>query len=536
MKKKCLLPILLAVFLAMIPVSKPAKAQADFSARSLAMLNKPAVVLIEATWSADVIIDELSIESDQLYEAIGYTISEMDPEGALSTEEFVSLFNQLFAAYLSEYTYPSESYISDRAGATAIGTGFIVTQDGYMLTNAHVIAGSDEMLMGFVHDAASTYVIELIQIIADGCYESFGFYPTEEDLDLLTESFYYQLIQYMQVSDLQTDYSCYMGTMSQKNELTVDQLNLEFVTGGTPIPGKDVALLKMKGENLPTVFLGDDTYVNTGDAIYAMGFPAVATVSMVDVLDIGQAIAEPTLTGGIVSAKKQMQDGWTVFQIDADIHGGNSGGPLFNEQGEVIGLNTFGAVDEYGVAASGANFAVPLSIAREFLDDAGVIPEASAFSLALKDAVVYYQDGEYDRALGILSSLNEQNPGCPVVVELIDECSAKGGSLPDDATGQDETAAQGNNGIGEIEKEAKDTGRDSGQLWMYVAIAAIGAVAVLAVILAVRTRKKQKIETPPSTVTGQPRFYCRQCGAQLAEGTRFCNKCGCPVEHTGEKQ
>ena len=95
----------------------------------------------------------------------------------------------------------------------------------------------------------------------------------------------------------------------------------------------------MEGTNLPTVKLGDDTKLKTGDRVYAMGYPAVATVT--DVLNIAQAIQEPTLTQGIISARKEMAGGWSILQTDASIHGGNSGGPLFNDDGEVIEVNTF---------------------------------------------------------------------------------------------------------------------------------------------------------------------------------------------------
>jgi ribose transport system ATP-binding protein len=66
-----------------------------------------------------------------------------------------------------------------------------------------------------------------------------------------------------------------------------------------------------------------------------IGYPGAATFN--ELLSAESAI-EPTMTAGLVSAKKTMQGGWDVFQTDAAMTHGNSGGPVFNEKGEVIGI------------------------------------------------------------------------------------------------------------------------------------------------------------------------------------------------------
>src|SRR5215210_2396835 len=80
-----------------------------------------------------------------------------------------------------------------------------------------------------------------------------------------------------------------------------------------------------------------------------------------------ESISEASLTRGLVSAKKNMKDGWEVLQTDASITHGNSGGPVMNEYGEVIGLATFGSIDYQRQAeVQGMNFIVPSTIVNEY--------------------------------------------------------------------------------------------------------------------------------------------------------------------------
>ena len=89
-----------------------------------------------------------------------------------------------------------------------------------------------------------------------------------------------------------------------------------------------------------------------------MGFPAVDTLG-----------STPTITRGIISAKRSLDSGITLLQTDAAINPGNSGGPLFRRDGQVIGVNTskiFQADD--GRPLEGIGMAVSVNDARERLD------------------------------------------------------------------------------------------------------------------------------------------------------------------------
>ena len=112
-------------------------------------------------------------------------------------------------------------------------------------------------------------------------------------------------------------------------------------------PQTDVAVLRIDAKNLPTVKLGDSDAVRVGEWVVAIGSPFGF---------------ENTVTSGIVSAKaRALPDGTYVpfIQTDVAVNPGNSGGPLFNLRGEVIGINSqiYSSTGGY----QGLSFAIPIA-------------------------------------------------------------------------------------------------------------------------------------------------------------------------------
>lgn len=117
-------------------------------------------------------------------------------------------------------------------------------------------------------------------------------------------------------------------------------------------PKTDIALIKIDAEKeLPTVRFGDSDKLNVGDWVVAIGNPFGLS---------------HTVTAGIVSAKGRVIGSGPYddfIQTDASINFGNSGGPLFNTDGEVVGINT--AIIATG---QGIGFAIPINMAKEVLE------------------------------------------------------------------------------------------------------------------------------------------------------------------------
>jgi S1-C subfamily serine protease len=120
----------------------------------------------------------------------------------------------------------------------------------------------------------------------------------------------------------------------------------------------DLALLQIRGQDLPSVTLGDSGHLLVGQKVYAIGNP------------FGLA---GTMSRGIISSLRPVQTptGANIddaIQTDAAINPGNSGGPLLNVRGEVIGINTMIATGGAN-QSSGIGFAIPINAAKAFIDD-----------------------------------------------------------------------------------------------------------------------------------------------------------------------
>lgn len=130
-------------------------------------------------------------------------------------------------------------------------------------------------------------------------------------------------------------------------------------------PRYDLAVIKVDGEDLPVASLGDSDDVMIGEWVVAIGNP------------FGYLLddPEPTVTAGVVSALHrdvQPREAGAIYknmiQTDAAINEGNSGGPLVNGRGEVIGINSF-ALFSADQAYIGMSFAIPINTARFLVDE-----------------------------------------------------------------------------------------------------------------------------------------------------------------------
>ncbi|WP_298858212.1 trypsin-like peptidase domain-containing protein [uncultured Sulfitobacter sp.] len=121
-------------------------------------------------------------------------------------------------------------------------------------------------------------------------------------------------------------------------------------------PATDIALLSIKADvDLPYVSFGTSEEMRVGDEVVAVGNPFGLS---------------STVTSGIISAKSRNINAGpydAFIQTDAAINQGNSGGPLFNNEGDVIGVNT--AIISPGGGSVGIGFAVPSDIVRDVVAD-----------------------------------------------------------------------------------------------------------------------------------------------------------------------
>ncbi|WP_312941149.1 trypsin-like peptidase domain-containing protein [Oscillibacter sp.] len=208
------------------------------------------------------------------------------PSGAQSIQEIYRRVNPAVVTVIAQL---------DRGAS--VGTGMIFREDGYVLTNYHVVAGS--------HDCSVT--------LASG----------------------------------RTFEALYVGGDS----------------------GNDVAVLKLDATGLPAAEMGDSDALMVGDTVYAIGNP------------LGVEL-RGTLTDGIVSAINRDVDVsgriMTLIQTNAALNEGNSGGPLINVYGQVVGVNTIKMMS-FSSNVEGLGFALPMrsvqKMVNDILESGKVLPE-----------------------------------------------------------------------------------------------------------------------------------------------------------------
>ncbi len=202
---------------------------------------------------------------------------------AYANEDGLS-FQEIYASAIDSVV----SILCTGSSGSSSGTGVVLTADGYIVTNAHVVEGA-----------------QTIGVL-----------------------------------------------LSDEREFSASLVGADGVS--------DLAVLHVQAEDLSPAVFGDSTVLRVGDAVAAIGDP------------LGIEL-RGTLTNGIISAiNRNITTGgrtMTVIQTNAALNSGNSGGPLLNCYGQVIGINTMKIGDYYNVnGVEGLGFAIPSTTVQEVVE------------------------------------------------------------------------------------------------------------------------------------------------------------------------
>lgn len=259
-------------------------------------------------------------------------------------------------AITTEVTYTN--YFGQTSSQASCGSGFFITDDGYVLTNYHVISTAHQ----------------------------YGY-----AVSVLT----------------------YDGTTYQATIVGVDEDN-------------DIALLKVDATGVTPVTFGDSDSMTVGDTVYAVGNP------------LGEL--EFTMTSGMISALDRTittsdgtDNGINMFQIDAAVNAGNSGGPVYNTSGQVIGIVT-AKYSSSGV--EGLGFAIPVNDAVAIANDLmknGTVTDRAQLGITLQtipdSAAQYYNmpSGAYVNAVNSGSCAEKAGLKDGDIITAIDDTAVSSG-------------------------------------------------------------------------------------------------------------
>jgi serine protease Do len=274
------------------------------------------------------------------------------------------------------------------------GTGFIYRPDGYIITNAHVVEDAN-VKDPIARELRKRRVIEA------------GLSWIQQNLvhGKMTEQMMEQAAPLIDADEPHLE--VYLNNhKGYQGEIKIYS-DPSFVNNG-----KDIAIVKIDGSNLPTVPLGNSDDVHVGEPLTVVGYPGVA-MSAEMIGKESELVA--SVTNGHVSAVKVDYKGTPVLQSDAAVTHGNSGGPAFGPDGKVVGIATY--VNEKEVA--GFNFFVPINTAWEFVREAGAEPQSGEFDKTWKSALDAYSQGDWGTAHRLLGDVVAMMPNEPDAVRLL---------------------------------------------------------------------------------------------------------------------
>ena len=476
MVNKKIMVLILVVLLSLFMTTNTGLADDTSNTTKLAKNAEPAVVLVQATFEADIEVATPYLDSTKLDYTLN-SIIEQVMQGLIPADESAMwqvLADEMRAKPL-EYLQKSGQKEVVHNGYRALGSGFIVTPDGYIVTNAHVVSPDEELLKQqlsapILEEAVTLFMGE----IASGA-ESIPADTRDYVMEAISDMVITYYVENIKVENLKKTYDIGMGVQVPGVPLFQKGLKAEVVQAGGAVPKKDVAVLKMEGQNnLPTVPIGDSNALTTGNKIYVLGYPGVATFHPL-LSEASQA--QPSLTEGIISAQKTMEGGWSVFQTNADMTHGNSGGPVFNDKGEVVGLATFGSVDQNtGQEIAGMNFVVPMSVVKEFLDRGNVKPTESIVTKTYREALDLYYQQYYKKALKKFQEVAALCPGHAYVQTFIADS-----------------------------QKAISEGKDkSVPAWVLFGVPAVAVIVIIVVVVVLRQKKKNQPAKANTLTAGTP--------------------------------
>jgi S1-C subfamily serine protease len=283
------------------------------------------------------------------------------------------------------------------------GSGFVVSPDGYILTNSHVISQETIRYYAIGEKIADEVDYQTRFLTNDELKKIFKDEESVQELmgrayAAVEEASSFDLNGEVVVLNPSSDKEDVEDLFKNGFPVEIIEVNDEFFQDE-----KDVALVKINHANLPSVPLAREGSVTTGNKIYVFGFPATAEFNNKNPL-------ESTFTQGAVSATKFAESKeFKVYQTDAKISQGSSGGPMFNDRGEAIGIITFQTGELSRRAGDNFAFAIPISLAESVLNKHSISPSTGTFRGFFMQGLASYYKGKCEEAITAFSEAKKAN-------------------------------------------------------------------------------------------------------------------------------
>jgi V8-like Glu-specific endopeptidase len=263
--------------------------------------------------------------------------------------------------------------------AISLGSGFFISSNGYIATNAHVVS----MTKDGEDKAKQALFWQLVQQIA----QQYNKDPRSLNTQFIDQH-----------SQLQSFNLFHHVIIPDGSSYPFEIKQYGAPTGEGNDQGKDVAIVKIEVKNAPILKLADSEKVQLQDHVTVIGYPGAADTFNSGLLSSRSAL-EATINDGKISAKKTASSGAPILQTSTPATHGNSGGPVLNDQNEVVGLLTFRGDTVNGQEVSGFSFIVPSNTVTEYVKSAGASNELGMTDTAYHEGLDLYWNQYYSSAI-----------------------------------------------------------------------------------------------------------------------------------------